>query len=114
MHIAVLTHNYPRFAGDFSGSFVAALSDELARQGSRVSVLAPWDAAFDGRQRVQRDHQPQLQLWRYAPRAHWHRLGYMRTMEADVRMRGETYWLAPMFFAAGTAGTDRIETDGGR
>ncbi len=105
MHIAVLTHNYPRFAGDFSGSFVAALSDELARQGSRVSVLAPWDAAFDGRQRVQRDHQPQLQLWRYAPRAHWHRLGYMRTMEADVRMRGETYWLAPMFFAAGTAAT---------
>lgn len=105
MHIAVLTHNYPRFAGDFSGSFVAALSDELARQGSRVSVLAPWDAAFDGRQRVQRDHQPQLQLWRYTPRAHWHRLGYMRTMEADVRMRGETYWLAPMFFAAGTAAT---------
>lgn len=105
MHIAVLTHNYPRFAGDFSGSFVAALSDELARQGSRVSVLAPWDAAFDGRQRVQRDYQPQLQLWRYAPRAHWHRLGYMRTMEADVRMRGETYWLAPMFFAAGTAAT---------
>jgi glycosyltransferase involved in cell wall biosynthesis len=31
----------------------------------------------------------------------------MRTMEADVRMRGETYWLAPLFFAAGVAATLR-------
>ncbi len=107
MHIAILTHNYPRYPGDFSGSFVAALSDELARQGSRVSVLAPWDPAYDHRQSVQSDQQPQLHLWRYAPRADWHRLGYMRTMEADVRMRGETYWLAPLFFAAGTAATLR-------
>ena len=107
MHIAVLTHNYPRFPGDFSGSFVAALSQELAQQGSRVSVLAPWDPAYDDRRLVHRDAQPQLHVWRYAPRDHWHRLGYMRTMQADVRMRGETYWLAPMFFAAGTASTLR-------
>lgn len=120
MHIAVLTHNYPRFAGDFSGSFVAALSHELARQGNRVSVVAPWDAAYSEqrprpslaqRGAVNRDQSPQsvpsLHLWRYAPRADWHRLGYMRTMEADVRLRGETYWLAPLFFAAGTAATLR-------
>lgn len=106
MHIAVLTHNYPRFPGDFSGSFVAALSQELARQGPRVSVLAPWDPAYRGLPGAAPD-QPQLHLWRYAPRADWHRLGYMRTMEADVRMRGETYWLAPMFFAAGAAATLR-------
>ncbi|MDW8316665.1 MAG: glycosyltransferase [Anaerolineae bacterium] len=105
MHIAVLTHNYPRFPGDFSGSFVAALSQELARQGHRVSVLAPWDAAYtvDGQAGPQASHRPQLYLWRYAPRGDWHRLGYMRTMEADVRMRRETYWLAPAFFAAGVA-----------
>jgi hypothetical protein len=135
MHIAVLTHNYPRFPGDFSGSFVAALSSELARQGSRVSVLAPWDPAYgqlgtdspvaqrrgmnSGRSplRVTPSSElvsqgpssplPALHLWRYAPRADWHRLGYMRTMEADVRMRGETYWLAPLFFAAGVAATLR-------
>ncbi len=107
MHIAVLTHNYPRFPGDFSGSFVAALSSELARQDSRVSVLAPWDPAYDDRWLAQRDLQPNLHLWRYAPRADWHRLGYMRTMQADVRMRGETYWLAPAFFAAGAAATLR-------
>ena len=49
MRIAVLTHNYPRFPGDFSGNFVAALSDELARQGNAVTVLAPWDAAYQPR-----------------------------------------------------------------
>jgi glycosyltransferase involved in cell wall biosynthesis len=102
MHIAVLTHNYPRFPGDFSGSFVAALSNELARQGNRVSVVAPWDPAYTEDQRARGS---EAYLWRYAPRADWHRLGYMRTMEADVRMRGETYWLAPMFFAAGVAAT---------
>ena len=105
MHIAVLTHNYPRFAGDFSGSFVAALNHELARQGARVSVLAPWDAAYTAPAR--RGGNPSLHLWRYAPRADWHRLGYMRTMEADVRMRQNTYALAPLFFAAGAGATLR-------
>jgi glycosyltransferase involved in cell wall biosynthesis len=109
MHIAVLTHNYPRFPGDFSGSFVAALSSELARQGNRASVLAPWDPAYSEHQTLPapRSSLPGLHLWRYAPRSDWHRMGYMRTMEADVRMRGETYWLAPMFFAAGVAATLR-------
>ncbi len=109
MKIAVLTHNYPRFRGDFSGNFVAALSAELARQGAAVTVLAPWDKAYRDQQTAAGKHTqntgPALHLWRYAPRDDWHRLGYMRTMEADVRMRGETYWLAPLFFAAGTAAT---------
>lgn len=105
MHIAVLTHNYPRFPGDFSGNFVAALNHKLAQQGARVSVLAPWDAAYPAP--LPNNGNPSLHLWRYAPRADWHRLGYMRTMEADVRMRQNTYALAPLFFAAGAAATLR-------
>ena len=46
MKIGVLTHNYPRFRGDFSGRFVEALSEELVTQGHDVTVLAPWDAAY--------------------------------------------------------------------
>ena len=42
-----------------------------------------------------------LALYRYAPRAEWHRLGYMRTMRADVALRRMTYLLAPSMFAAG-------------
>jgi glycosyltransferase involved in cell wall biosynthesis len=43
----------------------------------------------------------ELKLYRYAPRASWHRLGYMRTMRADVALRGITYLLAPGLFLSG-------------
>lgn len=107
MHIAVLTHNYPRFPGDFSGNFVASLSQEFCRQGTRVTVIAPWDPAYRSPSPAPPGPAPDLHLWRYAPRADWHRLGYARSMEADVRLRSNTYGLAPMFFAAGAAATLR-------
>jgi glycosyltransferase involved in cell wall biosynthesis len=98
MKIGVLTHNYPRYRGDFSGRFVEALSEELVAQGHQVTILAPWDAAYA---RTPTDHRVALELYRYAPRAEWHRLGYMRTMRADVALRRMTYLLAPGMFAAG-------------
>lgn len=98
MKIGVLTHNYPRFRGDFSGRFVEALSEELVAQGHQVTVLAPWDAAYA---RDPSDHRVKLVLYRYAPRAAWHRLGYMRTMRADVALRGGTYLMAPGLFLSG-------------
>jgi len=104
MHIGVLTHNYPRFSGDFSGNFVEALCEELVTQGQRVTVLAPWDPAY---RRHPGDHSVSFELYRYAPLAAWHRLGYMRTMQADVAMRPETYWLAPLLFASGWRAIDR-------
>lgn len=99
MKIGVLTHNYPRYPGDFSGRFVEALSEELAHQGHAVTVIAPWDAAYARANSAA--SAVTLRLYRYAPRASWHRLGYMRTMQADVRMRKLTYLLAPGMFAAG-------------
>jgi glycosyltransferase involved in cell wall biosynthesis len=104
MHIGVLTHNYPRFTGDFSGNFVEALCQEWASQGQQVTVVAPWDPAYSlplSGQSVA------LRLYRYAPVAAWHRLGYMRTMQADVAMRRETYLLAPLLFACGWRAIDR-------
>jgi glycosyltransferase involved in cell wall biosynthesis len=98
MKIGVLTHNYPRYRGDFSGRFIEALSEELVAQGHQVTILAPWDAAYA---RIPSDHRVALELYRYAPRAEWHRLGYMRTMRADVALRRLTYLLAPGLFAAG-------------
>jgi glycosyltransferase involved in cell wall biosynthesis len=98
LKIGVFTHNYPRFAGDFSGRFVEALSEELARQGHQVTVLAPWDPAYNRRPGAGR---VKLALYRYAPVAAWHRLGYMRTMRADLAMRGITYLLSPGLFLAG-------------
>ncbi len=104
MKIGVLTHNYPRYRGDFSGRFIEALSEELARQGHQVTILAPWDAAYA---RQPGDHRVSLALYRYAPRAAWHRLGYMRSMAADVKLRAAAYLLAPGLFLCGAVAVAR-------
>lgn len=97
MHIGVLTHNYPRFAGDFSGTFVEALCEELARQQQRVTVWAPYDPAY----RRPLNGAVRLQLYRYIWPDKLHRLGYMRTMQSDLALRLEAYVLSPALFARG-------------
>jgi len=104
MHIGVLTHNYPRFAGDFSGTFVEALCQEFATQGQQVSVWAPYDPAYQ-RSLISQTAggQVNLHLYRYIWPDRWHQLGYMRTMQSDLALRLNTYALSPAFFAAGIA-----------
>jgi glycosyltransferase involved in cell wall biosynthesis len=102
MHIGVLTHNYPRFTGDFSGTFVEALCDELARQGHPVTVWAPYDPAYQRPLTYWPGPAPvTLRLYRYAWPARLHRLGYMRSMQSDLALRLEAYLLSPALFAAG-------------
>lgn len=97
MQIGVLTHNYPRFPGDFSGTFVEALCEELAAQQQQVTVWAPYDPAY----RRPLDGSVTLRLYRYAWPAALHRLGYMRTMQSDLALRLEAYALSPALFACG-------------
>lgn len=99
MHIGVLTHNYPRFPGDFSGVFVEALCREFVRQGQRVTVWAPHDAAWAR----PLDGTPCLRLYRYAWPTRLERLGYMRSMQSDLALRLESYALSPLLFASGIA-----------
>jgi glycosyltransferase involved in cell wall biosynthesis len=105
MKIGVLTHNYPRFPGDFSGTFVEQLCLELVRQGDEVHVIAPYDAAYTPETLAQR--QPRLHLYRYAWSDEAHRLGYMRTMQADIRMKTNAYLLSPPMLLAGVRATMR-------
>ncbi len=99
MHIGVLTHNYPRFPGDFSGTFVEALCEEFATQGQQVTVWAPYDPAYN---RNLHDT-VNLQLYRYVWPDPLHQLGYMRTMQSDLNLRLNTYLLSPALFASGIA-----------
>ena len=39
--ILYLTHNYPRFSGDFAGAFIARLAEKVTASGFPVAVLAP-------------------------------------------------------------------------
>src|SRR3954453_11477461 len=41
MRVLVVTHNYPRFAGDPAGAFVARIAQGIAASGGSVEVLAP-------------------------------------------------------------------------
>ncbi|MEZ4710761.1 MAG: glycosyltransferase [Caldilineaceae bacterium] len=115
MHIGVLTHNYPRFPGDFSGIFIQSLCAELAAQQQRITVWAPYDPAYE---KGGGEHHPftpspphpltpSLHLYRYIWPPRLHRLGYMRTMQADLAMRLEAYLLSPAMFAAGIAKVTR-------
>jgi glycosyltransferase involved in cell wall biosynthesis len=97
MHIGVLTHNYPRFPGDFSGTFVEALCNEWAAQGQQVTVYAPYDPAY----RRPLNGPVTLRLYRYAWPDSLHRLGYMRSMQSDLALRVDAYILSPALFAAG-------------
>lgn len=97
MHIGVLTHNYPRFIGDFSGTFIEALCEELAAQGQRVTVWAPYDPAY----RRPLNDAVTLRLYRYIWPDSLHRLGYMRTMQSDLSLRLEAYALSPALFIRG-------------
>jgi len=106
MRIGILTHNYPRFPGDFSGTFMQQLCEELARQGEEVHIIAPFDPAFTSETRATTN--PRLHLYRYAWPDTLHTLGYMRTMQADVRMRLNTYLLSPFLFLRGIQATLRV------
>jgi glycosyltransferase involved in cell wall biosynthesis len=121
MHIGVLTHNYPRFPGDFSGTFVQALCEEFARQAQQVTVWAPFDPAYlRNTQYTIRNTDPidnaaqpialgqaaqsiNLSLYRYIWPDRWHQLGYMRSMQSDLALRLNSYLLSPGMFAAGIA-----------
>ncbi len=103
MHIGVLTHNYPRFPGDFSGTFVEALCQALAAHDHQVTVWAPYDPAY----RRPLDGRVRLRLYRYIWPERLHRLGYMRTMRSDLALRMEAYLLSPALFVAGMAAVTR-------
>lgn len=102
MHIGVLTHNYPRYPGDFSGTFIEALCQEFARQEQRVTVWAPFDPAYQKTEN-RKQKSLDLQLYRYAFSDQAHTLGYMRTMQSDLALRRNSYWLGPAMMAAGIA-----------
>ncbi|HRW45998.1 MAG TPA: glycosyltransferase, partial [Caldilinea sp.] len=87
--------------GDFSGTFVEALCEELAVQEQRVTVYAPYDPAYNRPLRAPVD----LQLYRYAWPDSLHKLGYMRTMQSDLALRLEAYALSPALFARGIQAT---------
>ena len=52
MRVVFLTHNFPRWPGDLSGSFLGTLAAALVRRGVEVRVVAPSDEGRGGEDEV--------------------------------------------------------------
>jgi glycosyltransferase involved in cell wall biosynthesis len=102
MKIAVLTHNYPRYPGDFVGNFIEGLCRALAAQGHHIAVLAPFDPAYR-RPFIEHHDGGEIELrpYRYVWPSRLHRVGYGRSMKRDLALRFEGYLLSPGLIAAG-------------
>ena len=81
MRVVFLTHNYPRWAGDVSGAFLATLAGGLARRGIAVRVIAPSDEGRGGEDEL--DGIPVRRV-RYAS-AGAETLAYRGTMQTALR-----------------------------
>lgn len=66
MRILVATHNYPRYAGDHAGSFVARLSESMVARGHEVRVVAPHAPGAAISEELRAVH---VERFRYAPDA---------------------------------------------
>jgi glycosyltransferase involved in cell wall biosynthesis len=93
MRILVVTHNYPRFAGDPAGAYVARLAAAAASDGATVQVLAPHapGTAVDetvGAVRTQR--------FRYGPAA-LERIGYRGDTPSRAFRDPLTLAMAPFY-----------------
>ena len=80
MRALLVTHNYPRAAGDAAGAFVHRLAVALRGVGVEVRVVAPSAGVAPADDRV--DGVP-VTRFRYAPRA-WETLAYEGTMAEQV------------------------------
>jgi len=95
VHVAFVTHAYPRWHGDVAGNFVHRLARALSGRGTRVTVIAPAERGRGGTEELDGI---EIRRVRYAP-ADWEVLAYGGAMvEATASPRGK-------LAAVGLAGT---------
>lgn len=97
MRIAILTHNYPRFAGDPAGAYVARLATSAAGAGHDVHVLAPHVGGTTEEEREAGG--PVIRRFRYAPEA-LERVGYRGDVRSRTLFSPFTLLVLPFFLAA--------------
>lgn len=97
MKICMVTSSYPRFRGDIAATAVKSLCEYLVKLGHEVHVLAPYDPAV----RVDDKSMVKVHRFKYIWADNLCLIGHGRSLEADVRVRREVYWLMPFYLAAG-------------
>jgi glycosyltransferase involved in cell wall biosynthesis len=95
MRILVVSHNYPRFAGDPAGAYVRRLALGFAQRGHATMVLAPHAA---GAPEVEQERELTVRRFRYAPAA-WERVGYRGEARLGRLALGVTLPLLPAYLS---------------
>ncbi len=104
MRVVLLTHNFPRWPGDISGSFLGTLATALARRGIEVSVVAPSDEGRGGEETVD---DVRVRRVRYAsPRLET--LAYRGTMAGALAKPGGWRALAGLWRALRRAAREEV------
>ena len=106
MRVVFLTHNYPRWPGDLSGSFLGTLASALVRRGVDVRVVAPSDSGQGGATAV--DGVPVRRV-RYAS-ADSEVLAYRGTMLTALRRPGGWAALVGLWRALRRAAREELES----
>lgn len=96
LRILTITHNYPRFAGDRAGAFVARIAEGAAAGGHRVEVIAPHAPG------IARDEQTggvRVRRFRYAP-DRWERVAYTGSLHHQTLLSPMAALAFPGFLVA--------------
>lgn len=104
MRVVFLTHNYPRWPGDLSGSFLGTLATALVRRGIEVRVVAPSDEGRGGEEEL---GGVRIRRVRYAS-AGQETLAYRGTMATALRGPGGWRALAGLWRALRRAAREEI------
>lgn len=96
LRILTITHNYPRFAGDRAGAFVARIAEGAAAAGHRVEVIAPHAA---GSARDEQAGGVRVRRFRYAP-DRWERVAYTGSLHHRTLLSPVAALAFPGFLAA--------------
>jgi glycosyltransferase involved in cell wall biosynthesis len=94
MRVLVLTHNYPRFAGDPAGAFVARLARATQAAGHDTRIVAP-HAADTAENEV--DGGVTVTRFRYAPER-LERVGYTGSLHRDALSKPLVALALPTYF----------------
>lgn len=101
----MVTHTYPRFAGDATAPFVESIAAAVGARGHDVEVLVPYHPELEPRD----EGGVRVTPFRYAP-ARLSTWGYGRALRGGRSVRGSMFLLAPVVGAGlrlGLAGVAR-------
>jgi glycosyltransferase involved in cell wall biosynthesis len=105
--VVMVATSYPRFPGDGVGSFMEPIAKGIAARGHEVHLVAPWHPAI-ARGKV--EDGVWFHFFAYAPIRSLNIFGYAEAMQADTRLRGSTWMVAPLAMAAGWFKAWRVAT----